>query len=50
MYAIASTAYGYCTTEAHKPIKNVDMTGFDLQPGVTIHIKFENENTATETP
>lgn len=45
-YAIASTAYGYCETAANEPIKNVDMNGFELYEGVTIHIKFKNHNTA----
>lgn len=45
-YAIASSAYGYCETAAGTPIKNVDMTGFNLKEGVTVHIKFANANEA----
>lgn len=45
-YAIASSAYGYCETAAGTAIKNVDMTGFDLKEGVTVHIKFANANDA----
>lgn len=45
--AIASTAYGYCNTPAATAAKTVDMTGFKLIEGVTIHIKFEYSNTAS---
>lgn len=45
--SLASTAYGVCTTGASVAAKVVDMTGFNLVDGVTVHIKFENENTAT---
>ena len=45
--AIASTAYGYCTSAANDTNKIVDMTGFALQNGVTVFIKFLNNNTAT---
>lgn len=45
-HAIASTAYGYCETAAGTAIKNVDMTGFKLEEGVTIHVKFANANSA----
>ena len=45
-HAIASTAYGYCETPAATQIKDVDMTGFVLYEGVTVHIKFANANTA----
>ena len=44
--AIASTAYGYCETAAGTAIKNVLMTGFKLETGVTVHIKFANTNSA----
>ena len=44
-YAIASSAYGYCQTAADVAAKVVDMTGFSLAEGVTIHIKFQNSNT-----
>ena len=44
--AIASTAYGYCETAAATQIKDVDMTGFVLYEGVTVHIKFANANSA----
>lgn len=46
-YAIAATAYGYCDTAANEPAKTVDMDGFKLNEGVTIHVKFENSNTAS---
>lgn len=45
-HAIASTAYGYCETIASEAAKTVDMTGFELNEGVTIHVKFANANTA----
>ena len=48
-HSIASTAYGICDSSASTPGKEVNMTGFDLKPGVTVHIKFINENTA-ESP
>ena len=48
-HSIASTAYGICDSPASTPGKEVSMTGFDLKPGVTVHIKFINENTA-ESP
>lgn len=46
-HAIASTAYGYCETEAATAAKVVDMTGFKLNEGITIHVKFKYANTAT---
>ena len=46
-YAIASTAYGYCTTSANEPAKTVDMTDFKLIEGVTIHVKFKEKNSAS---
>ena len=46
-YAIASTAYGVCDTAATEAIKNVDMIGFVLKQGVTVHIKFTYSNTAS---
>lgn len=49
-HAIASTAYGYCETAADEQIKNVDMTGFKLYEGVTIHVKFANANSASNPP
>ena len=49
VHAIASTAYGYCTTPAATQIKNVDMIGFSLETGVTVHIKFQYTNSA-ESP
>ena len=45
--SIASTAYAYCTASASDQIKNIEMTGFKLQTGVTIHVKFEHANTAS---
>ena len=46
-YAIGSTAYGYCQTAAGTKAKVVDMTGFTLNTGATIHVKFQYTNTAT---
>lgn len=46
-YAIASTAYGYCQTAAGTAAKVVDMTGFTLLEGTTIHVKFQYNNTAS---
>lgn len=46
-YAIGSTAYGYCETAADTKAKIVDMTGFTLVTGATIHVKFKYSNTAT---
>lgn len=48
-YSIASTAYGYCTTAAGTTEKVVDMTGFTLTEGITIHVKFQYSN-AAENP
>ena len=47
IYALASNAYGYCETGAATAAKVVDMTGFSLIEGVTVHIKFKNNNTAS---
>lgn len=44
-YSIASTAYGYCETAAATAAKVVDMAGFTLLEGTTIHVKFKNNNT-----
>lgn len=46
-YAIAATAYGVCDTAASEAIKNVEMTGFKLQEGMTVHIKFTNANSVS---
>ena len=48
VHAIASTAYGYCQTAANEQYKNVEMTGFSLETGITIHVKFQYNNTAVE--
>ena len=45
---IASTAYGVCSNAADVVNKTVEMDGFKLIPGVTIHIKFVNTNSATD--
>lgn len=45
-YAIAASAYGYCTTLADEPAKTVSMTDFILNEGVTVHVKFQYNNTA----
>ena len=46
-YSIASSAYGYCETAAATAEKVVDMTGFTLLEGTTIHVKFANANSAS---
>lgn len=46
-YAIGSTAYGVCESAATATTKVVDMTGFVLTEGATIHVWFKNGNTAT---
>jgi len=43
---LASTAYGICDTAAGTAEKTVNMTGFYLTKGVTVHIKFTNANSA----
>lgn len=43
---IGSSAYGVCETAAGTAAKTVDMTGFVLTTGATIHVKFTNSNTA----
>ena len=43
-YSIASTAYGYCETAAATAAKTVDMTGFTLLEGTTVHIRFKERN------
>lgn len=44
--AIAASAYGICETPAATVAKEVDMSGFVLTEGVSIHVKFTNTNTA----
>ena len=46
-YALASNAYGYCETAGATAAKVVDMTGFSLVEGITIHVKFLYANTAS---
>jgi len=46
VHNLASTAYGECSTGNNTAAKTVEMTGFALVTGVTVHIKFINENTA----
>lgn len=46
-YALGSTAYGVCTTAAATAAKTVDMTGFTLTTGATIHVKFTYGNTVS---
>jgi len=46
-YNLASTAYGVCSTAANEAAKTVEMTGFELITGVTVHIKFTYANTAS---
>lgn len=47
-YALASNAYGYCETDQSVKAKVVNMTGFSLTEGITIHIKFKNANTTSD--
>ena len=46
-HAIGSTAFGVCSTAAGTAAKTVDMTGFTLLTGATVHIQFTNSNTAS---
>lgn len=45
--AIGSSAYGVCNTNANEPSKTVNIPGFTLNSGTTIHVKFTNTNTAS---
>lgn len=47
VYGIASTAFGTCNTTAGVQEKTVNIPGFALQEGVTIHVRFVNVNSAT---
>lgn len=47
LYNIASTAYGYCTTASGTAEKAVTIAGFKYVDGVTIHVRFQNANTAS---
>lgn len=49
IHAIASSAYGVCYDLASTQIKTVNIPGFELEEGVTIHVKFENGNTAANS-
>lgn len=45
---IASTLFGVCATQASATAKQVTLDDFDAAtPGVTIHVKFSNGNTAS---
>ena len=46
-YPVGSMLYGTCSTEAATAAKVVDMTGFTLMEGATIHVKFTNTNSAS---
>ena len=48
--SIASTAYGVCNTLSDYAAKTVEMTGFELITGVTVHIKFTYSNAAENPP
>ena len=48
--SIASTAYGVCNTLSDQAAKTVEMTGFKLITGVTVHIKFTYSNAAENPP
>lgn len=43
---IASTAYAVCSTDSSIASKTAVIDGFVLMTGVTVHIKFTNDNTA----
>ena len=45
-YQIGSTLYLTCSTAADTAVKTISATGFALEDGVTIHVKFVNANTA----
>lgn len=45
-HLIAPTVYGTCSTAAATAAKTVAINGFTLMEGVTIWVKFTNENTA----
>ena len=45
--AIGSSAYGVCNTAADTAAKTVNIPGFTLNTGTTIHVKFTNTNTAS---
>ena len=44
--AIGSSAYGVCDTIANEAAKTVNIPGFSLNTGTTIHVKFTYSNTA----
>lgn len=44
-YNIASTAYAVCGQDATTPAKTINIDGFSLASGVTIHVKFTNAHT-----
>ena len=45
--AIGSSAYGECSDAANEQHKTVNIPGFVLNPGTTIHVKFINSNSAS---
>ena len=45
-HSLGSTAFGVCDTAADTVAKTVDMTGFTLITGATIHVQFTNGNNA----
>lgn len=47
VYNIASTAYAVSSQAANEPAKTINIDGFALETGVTIHVKFANANTAS---
>jgi hypothetical protein len=47
-YDIASTAYAVCNNGAGEG-KTINIDGFSLVTGVTIHVKFVNANTGSTT-
>lgn len=46
VHDIASTAYRVSSQAANDPEKTINIDGFALETGVTIHVKFANANTA----
>ena len=47
--AIGSSAYGVCETSSNVAAKTVEMDGFALHEGATIHVKFVYSNSALAT-
>ena len=50
VYNIGSTAYAECNSLANDPEKTIQIEGIKLMSGLTIHVRFVYENTATTSP